>query len=76
MVNYLGMYYRVECYDIKNQILSPSAIQTQFEWIMNQADSELKSGKRHSLNKVKIELVVAICKYIDKDYIFIYKKKV
>ncbi|OXA62457.1 Carnitine O-palmitoyltransferase 1, liver isoform [Folsomia candida] len=76
VVNYLGMYYRVECYDIKNQILSPSAIQTQFEWIMNQADSELKSGKRHSLNKVKIELVVAICKYIDKDYIFIYKKKV
>jgi hypothetical protein len=44
VVSYMGVYYRVECFDIKNQILSPSAIQTQFEWIMKDAESQLKSG--------------------------------
>lgn len=44
IVNYLGISYRMECYDIKNQILSPSAIQTQFEWIMKDAESQVKSG--------------------------------
>lgn len=48
VVNYLGVYYRVECYDVKNQILSPAALQAQFEWIMRDAETQLKSGRVQS----------------------------
>jgi hypothetical protein len=45
IVYYRGLYYSVECVDYRNQILSPSSLQYQFEWIINDAQSKLVIGK-------------------------------
>lgn len=43
VVNYKGFYYKVECFDSKNQILSPPTLQAQFDKIMDQVDTKLDS---------------------------------
>ena len=39
-----GLYYTMDVYDSKNQILSPPALKSQFEWILQDAEAQLQSG--------------------------------
>lgn len=41
VVNYKGFYYRVECFDAKNQILSPTSLQSHFDRIITEVESKL-----------------------------------
>lgn len=45
VVNYKGFYYKVECFDVKNQILSPPSLQAQFDKIIAEVEAKLARGE-------------------------------
>jgi len=44
IVQYRGVYYRVDAYDSKNQIICPAVFHSQIEWIIQDADDAIAKG--------------------------------
>lgn len=53
VVHYKGLHYTMDAFDSKNQILSPLAFYSQFEWMLK--DAEIVLSKGIILERIKSE---------------------